>query len=341
MKKKKSTIHDISKALGINSSTVSRALNDSSLISDKTKEIILKKSVELGYQKNSLASKLRMNKTKTIGVIVPRIARHFCSSVIAGIEESAFDAGYDVIICQSLENAKREKKLIDTLLANRVDGVLIAISMETVNFDHLQNYRDQGFPLIFFDRPCEVSDCTNVIIDDFQASYDATEHLIKSGCKNIVYFSGPKTLKLYANRCEGYKAALKKYGIPINTDYILESALMEEDGIEGANKILNLPEVDGVFSSNDTTAISAIQHLIKNGKNVPEDINFVGFNNEPMSAVFTPSLTTISQPGLEMGKMASSILFDQIENENNSVSDQTKILKHELIVRNSTKECLI
>ena len=124
MKKKKATIHDISKALRINSSTVSRALNNSPLISKKTKEIILKKSIELGYQKNSLASKLRMNKTKTIGVIVPRIARHFCSSVIAGIEQSAFDAGYDVVICQSLESVNREKKLIETLLANRVDADL-------------------------------------------------------------------------------------------------------------------------------------------------------------------------------------------------------------------------
>jgi LacI family transcriptional regulator len=340
-KKKKATIHDISKALGFNSSTVSRALNDSPLIADKTKKIILEKSKELGYQRNSLASKLRTNKTKTIGVIVPRIARHFCSSVIAGIEEMAFDKGYDVIICQSLETVKREKKLLDTLLANRVDGVLIAISMETTNFDHLENYKNEGFPLLFFDRPCDIEGCTNVVIDDFKASFDATEHLIRKGCKNIVHFSGPKTLALYRNRWSGYRAALEKNNIPLNDNYIFESKLMEKDGVIGAQKILSLPEVDGVFSANDTTAISAMQYLKKNGKNVPEDIAFVGFNNEPMSAVFAPSLTTIHQPGFEMGRMASSLLFEEIDGTRRVKGDQVKVLNSELIIRDSTSKHML
>lgn len=338
MKKKKATIHDISKALGINSSTVSRALNDSPLIADKTKKLIREKSIELGYQRNSLASKLRTNKTKTIGVIVPRIARHFCSSVIAGIEETAFDQGYDVIICQSLENVNREKKLLDTLLTNRVDGVLMAISMETTNLEHLENYKNAGYPLLFFDRPCDIEDCTNVVIDDFKASYDATEHLIQKGCKNIVYFSGPKSLTLYVNRFNGYKAALKKYNIPLNEKFVFESHLMEEDGVLGAQKILELPEVDGVFSANDTTAISAIQFLKKKGKSVPKDIAFVGFNDEPMAAVFDPSLTTIHQPGFEMGRMASSLLFEEIDGTREVRGDQVKVLNPELIIRESTSK---
>lgn len=338
MKKKRATIHDISRALGINSSTVSRALNDSPLIANKTKKRIFEKAKELGYQRNSLASKLRTNKTKSIGVIVPRIARHFCSSVIAGIEETAFDQGYDVIICQSLETVVREKKLLDTLLTNRVDGVLMAISMETVNMEHLENYKDQGYPLVFFDRPCDIEGCTNVVIDDFQASFDATEHLILQGCKNIVYFSGPKTLTLYVNRFNGYKAALEKYKIPLNDKFVFESHLMEEDGVIGAQKILELPEVDGVFSANDTSAISAIQYLKKKGKNIPEDIAFVGFNNEPMSAVFDPSLTTIHQPGFEMGRMASSLLFEEIEGTRQVKEDKIKILNPELIIRDSTSK---
>ncbi len=279
---------------------------------------------------------MRTSKTNTIGVIVPRIARHFCSSVIAGIEETAFDAGYDVIICQSLENLNREKKLMDTLLSNRVEGILIAISMETVNFDHFYNYKRQGYPLIFFDRPCDISESTNVIIDDFQVSFDATAHLIRNGCKNIVYFSGPQTLTLYLNRVKGYKAALKKYGIPVNEDYIFESKLNEEDGVEGAKRILEMPEVDGVFSSNDTAAISAMQFLKENGKRIPEDIAFVGFNNEPIAAVFEPGLTTVNQPDFEMGKIASSLLFEQIRNKSDVNANETKILQSELIIRKST-----
>jgi len=302
MKNNNVTIHDISKALGIDSSTVSRALNNSDRVSKKTKEKIFNKAAELGYQRNSLASKLRTNRTNTIGVIVPRISRHFFSSVIAGIEETAFKAGFDVIICQSLESIEREKKLVETLLSNRVDGILISISMETSNFDHLNNYKNNGFPLIFFDRPCNVSENTNVIIDDVKAGFDATSHLIERGCKHIVHFSGPQNLELYRNRKKGYTNALNAYGIPFSDNLVIETQLMQQDGISAARQLLKLPKVDAVFSANDTAAISAMQYLKTKGINIPNDIAFVGFSNEPISAIIEPSLSTIKQPDLKWVK---------------------------------------
>lgn len=338
MKKSKATIHDISKALGINSSTVSRALNNSPRVSKKTKEKILSKAEELGYQRNSLASKLRTNRTNTIGVIVPRISRHFFSSVIAGIEETAFDAGYDVIICQSLESVERENKLMETLLSNRVDGILISISMETTINNHFEDYKRHGIPVIFFDRPFNISEHTNVIIDDYQVSFEATEHLIQKGCSNIVHFTGPQELELYKKRCEGYKAALLKYNLNVDSDYIIESQLMKEDGIESAKKLLNLSKVDGVFSANDTAAISAMQYLKTAGVRIPEDIAFVGFSNEPISAVIEPSLTTVKQPDFEMGKVATSLLFEQIKDKMSPEANQTKLLLPKLVIRNSTKK---
>ncbi|PCI32559.1 MAG: LacI family transcriptional regulator [Flavobacteriaceae bacterium] len=337
MKNNTVTIHDISKALGIDSSTVSRALNNSDRVSKKTKEKIFNKAAELGYQRNSLASKLRTNRTNTIGVIVPRISRHFFSSVIAGIEETAYKAGFDVIICQSLESVDREKKLVETLLSNRVDGILISISMETTNYEHLNNYKKNGYPLIFFDRPCNVSENTNVIIDDFKASFEATEHLIKRGCKHIAHFSGPQNLELYQNRKSGYLKALQKYDIPFSETLVIETQLMQQDGITAAKEILKLPKVDGVFSANDTAAISAIQYLKNQDVKIPEDIAFVGFSNEPISAVIEPSLSTINQPDFEMGKVASSLLFEQIKNKKYASENQTKILTPSLIIRNSSK----
>lgn len=333
MKKGKITIHDISKELGIDSSTVSRALNNSARVTQKTKDKILEKASELGYQRNSLASKLRTNKTNTIGVIVPRISRHFFSRVIAGIEETAFDAGYDVIICQSLESLKREKKLVETLLSNRVDGILISVSMQTQEVDYLKS---NDTPLIFFDRPYRVSENTNVIIDDYRVAFNATEHLISIGCKNIVHFSGPLELELYRRRKKGFIDALEKHNLNITEQNIIESRLMQEDGIENAKKVLNLQEVDGVFSANDTAAISAMQYLKKEGVKIPEDIAFVGFSNEPISAVIEPPLTTVNQCDFEMGKVASSLLFEQIKNKNAIIKGQTKILKPELIIRKSS-----
>mgnify|MGYP000598135681 CR=1 FL=1 len=334
MKKGKITIHDISKHLGIDSSTVSRALNDSERVSKKTKALILNTASEMGYQRNSLASKLRTNKSNTIGVVVPRISRHFFSSVIAGIEETAYDAGFDVMICQSLESLEREKNLVETLSSNRVDGVLISISMETTSFSHFDAFENHGAPIIFFDRPCRLERNTNVIIDDYKASFEATEHLIGNGRRHIVHLSGPQNLELYRNRKAGYMDALKKHNLVVDASYIFESQLMKEDGEELAQKILAIKKADAVFSANDTAAISAIQCLKEMGKKIPEDLAFVGFSNEPISAVIEPSLTTMSQPDFEMGKVATSLLLKQIKGEK---LNEIKVLKPTLIVRDSSK----
>lgn len=338
MKKEKATIHDISKALNIDSSTVSRALNDSPRVSKKTKDTILKKAKELGYQKNSLASNLRTNKTNTIAVVLPRISRHFFSTVIAGIEETAYEAGYNVIICQSLDTIDRERKIMSTLISNRVDGIIISISMETTSYEHLEAYKNLGYPIVFFDRPCGLKNCSNININNFHASFMITEHLIFQGCKHIAHFSGLQNIELYRQRKNGYLAALKKHQIEINNHYIFESNLSEEDGIKSAKKILELNHIDGLVSANDTAAISAMQYFKSQGIKIPEDIAVAGFNNDPISAVIEPSLTTINQPAFEIGKKASVLLLEQIENKSYSTVLQSTVLNSELIIRNSSRK---
>jgi LacI family transcriptional regulator len=336
MKKGKPTIHDIARSLEIDSSTVSRALSDSARVSKKTKVRIVEKAKELGYQRNMIASNLRTNKSNTIGVIVPRISRQFFSRVISGIEETAYKGGYDVVIGQSLDTIEREKNLLQTFYSSRVDGVLISISMETTSFEHLEAYKNHGFPIIFFDRPCNVAGCTNVLIDDFKASFDSTEHLINEGCKDIVHFSGPQNLELYRQRAKGYMEALKKYGVEIRDHYIFESNLMQEDGEASAKKLLKLANVDGVFSANDVAAIGAMKYLKSKGIRIPDDIAFAGFSNELISEVIEPSLTTVNQRDVEMGIAATSLLFEQIKNKSGKIQ-QKEMLDPELIIRNSSK----
>ena len=332
------TIHDIAKALGIDSSTVSRALNNSSRVSEKTKKRILEKAHALGYQRNSLASNLRTNKTNTIGVIVPRISRNFFSNIISGIEDAAYQEGYNVIICQSLESFDREKKIMETLLANRVDGILLSTSMETLSLDHLKPYLTHGGPIVFYDRPCNFENCSSITINDYKGSFKATEHLILNGCKDIVYFSGPETVALYQNRKKGYVDALAKHNIAYRSDYCMASNLSENDGIRLAEQMLKLPQVDGLFSSNDTAAIGAMKYLKNQGVSVPNDIAVVGFNNHPISSVIEPSLTTINQPDFIMGQLASSMLIRQIKQGDIGVSKETEILDVELIIRNSSQK---
>lgn len=339
MENGKITIHDIAKELNIDSSTVSRALSNNPRVKQKTKDMVLEKANELGYQRNLLASSLRNNKTNTIGVIVPRISRHFFSSAIAGIEETAYEAGYNVIICQSLEQLNREQKIANTLSANRVDGVLISISMETTDTNYLQIFKKNGTPLVFFDRHCDVPGNSNVVIDDFQGGFEATEHLILQGCKKIAHFSGPQELEIYKNRFKGYKSALEKHNIKLDNNLVISSKLMEIDGIESAKKLLSQPiTIDGIFSSNDTAAISALQYLKGEGIKIPEDIAIVGFSNEPISSVIEPSLTTIDQPGFEMGKIAANLLLAQINDKPGTIIAETIMLKPVLIKRNSSKK---
>ncbi|KJD31166.1 LacI family transcriptional regulator [Tamlana nanhaiensis] len=335
----KPTIHDIAKALGIDSSTVSRALNDSPRVSQKTKKKIIAKAQELGYQRNLLASNLRKNVSRTIGVVVPRISRYFFSSAIQGIEEAAYLAGYNVIICQSLEELEREQKIVEGLIANRVDGLLISISMETLNYNHLQAVINSDIPLVFFDRYCNLQGCSNVLIDDFNCGFNATEHLIQQGCKNIVHFSGPQYLKIYENRLEGYKAALKKYEVTFQ--HIISSKLMEVDGYNSMISALEAhPNIDGVFSANDVAAVGAMTYLKAQQIKIPDDVAIVGFSNEPISRVIEPALTTIDQSGLKIGEKATALLLNYIANKEASNETQTVMVDSNLVIRSSSKKMI-
>lgn len=336
MKDGKATIHDISKALGIDSSTVSRALNDSPRVSKRTKDKILDMAKELGYQRNSLASSLRTQKTYTIAIVLPRISRYFFATVISGVEEAAYEAGYNVIICQSLDNLNREKKIISSLISNRVDGILMSISMETTSYEHVEAYINLGKPIVFFDRPCSLKGCVNINIDNFQASFNATEHLILNGCKRIAHFSGSQKNELYRQRKLGYIEALKKHQITIDEALIFESSLSEEDGLISAKKIVQIGNVDGIYSSNDTAAIAAIKYLKSQQIEIPKDIAVVGFNNDPISAIIEPSLTTINQPAVQIGKIASKLLIEKIENKSKEVLESIQVLNSELIIRDSS-----
>lgn len=335
---KKTTIHEIAKALNVDSSTVSRALNDSDRVKAKTKKRVLDKAQELGYSRNMLASNLRRNKSNTIGVVVPRISRHFFSSTIAGIEAVASQAGYNVIICQSLEEIDRERKIIRNLMANRVDGILISVTMETHDNSHLTDCFDNGTPLVFFDRHVAgMKQTGKVLIDDLQGGFEATEHMIEQGCRKIAHLTAPLDVEIYKNRHKGYRSALEKYNLDYDKNLVFVSKLSKEDGYRLADKIVKeLDGVDGIFSANDFAAIGAMNYLKSMGKKIPEDMAIVGFSNEPTSAVIEPSLTTVDQSGEEIGRLACNLLLDYFENGNTLVNDKTIMLQPKLIVRDSS-----
>lgn len=338
----KVTIHEIAKILDLNSSTVSRALNDSSRVKEKTKKRIVEKATELGYKRNFLASSLRKNRSNTIGVIVPKISKNFYSSSIAGIEERAYEAGISVIISQSLEKLTREKKLVNTLFSNQVDGILIAVSLETSQGLHLKNIKKAKLPLVFFDRHLpQMEDSNKVLVDNFKGAYEATKHLIDNHCKKIMHLSGPQELAIYKNRFLGYKKALEDHHILYDPALVVSSELSEKDGKQIIMELVQKKKaIDGIFSGNDLAAIGAIKYLKKIGKKIPKEIAIVGFSNSPSAEIIEPALSTVAQSGFEIGKLACTLLIDRINQENPTSSHKTILIAPKLVIRNSSNKIL-
>lgn len=335
---KEITIYDIAEALNLSPATVSRGLKDHPSIRKDTRKKITDKAKELGYQQNLFASNLRRNRTNTIGVILQRLNSYFMSTVIDGMEKVATEAGYNLIISQSLESMKKEIANVKTLFNSRVDGLLVSLANDTDSTSHFEAALDRGIPLIFFDRVLEHPKCTSVVIDNYKAAYEVTKHLIDQGCKRIVHVTGSLKRNVYADRLRGYRQALTDNNIPYDERLVLSTLtnLNDQSGIEIVKEIQKMPILpDGLFCANDTSAVSCIKELKAAGLRIPHDIAVAGFNNDPLSRVIEPNLTTVNYPGREMGEAAASILIRRID-KLEGASLNSMVLRHELIVRESS-----
>ncbi len=331
------TIHDIAKKLNIAASTVSRALNNNSIVSESTRNLIKQTAQEMGYLPNAIAANFRTKRTNTIGVIVPLINRHFFSSVISGIEEIAYKNGFAVAISQSNDNFEKEEKIARTFFSTRVDGVIVSIGMQTTNFEHLRLFSKRKVPLVFFDRVAEEIPAHKIVVDDYRSAYRATEHLIEQGGKHIAHIGGPLNLKIYQDRLQGYKEAMQKAGFGIDESMLIHNSLTRTDGTNAVKKLMsNKQKPDAIFCANDTTALSVIIYLRTIGIKVPEDVLIVGFSNEPFSEVVTPSISTIKQPGFEMGQKAAELLITEIKTKTTIYPYQRIVMPAELIIRESS-----
>ncbi|RKN77024.1 LacI family DNA-binding transcriptional regulator [Ulvibacterium marinum] len=336
---KKITIYDLAKKLNVSPATVSRSLNDHPSISKKTKEKIIDAAKSLGYRTNKFAANLSQQKSNTIGVIVPRLNSNFMSTVLAGIEKVANDVGYNLIISQSLESAEKEVLNAKTLYDSGVDALMISLAYGTENFDHLTTFIDRKIPLLFFDRVFDLPNCPTILIDNEAAGYEATEHLINQGCTNILHIAGGLKRNVYCQRFKGYKRALEKYGITFKEDNLVEVDLDLSRVPEVITHIKESdPKIDGLFVANDTFAVHCIKELKKEGYNIPQDIKVMGFNNDPVSEVISPNLSTMDYPGYKMGVLAGQSIIGHLNGAINLQSANQITLRHTLIIRESTQK---
>jgi LacI family transcriptional regulator len=335
-KKGEVTIYDISRALNISASTVSRGLNNNPQVRKEVRRKIIQVANEMGYQPNKFASSLRLKRTRSLGVVIPRIDSHFMSTVISGIEKVANQEGYQLLISQSEESASLEAENIRALFNSRVDGFLVSLSSETKNLDHFQYVFRKNIPILFFDRVFYQSNCISIVIDNFKAGYDATQHLIDQGCRKIACVTGSLNRNVYNDRLQGFKQALSDNSVPYHDDLLIVTNLSDSSGEMIVKELMKHEAMpDAIFTANDSSAVSSICVLKKAGYRIPEDIAVVGFNDDPVSKVVEPNLTTVHYPGREMGEIAASTMIKILEGTQfEKVS--TIILNSELIVRQSS-----
>ena len=335
---KRPTIHDIARKLNIAASSVSRALNNSSKVSASTKELILKTAAELNYKQNYLASNLRKGHNQTIGVVVPRINQNFFSNVIAGLEEVTYKNGYNLVICQSNESNEREVRCVEALINQHVSCIIISISVEHKNSDHLKNALDQGIQLIQFDRVSAEIETFKVINDNELAATEAVSHLINEGYHRIALLEGPQNLSIFRQRKVGYLRALEQHQLSVAEELIIKNAWTKELGAKATRKLLSMANPpDAIFAStSDFSALGVLEVATQMGFKVPDALGICGYSNEAFSEITTPSITTVDQYSKRMGKAIADLYFEEIKNAHNSTVYKTVSIKPKLIVRSST-----
>lgn len=338
--KRKLTLKQIARELDVAVSTVSKALRDSSEISEDTRARIKAFAKLYNYRPNNIALSLKNRKTKTIGVIIPEIIHHFFTTVISGIEQEANKNGYHVIICMSNNSFDKEVINMELLANGSTDGFIMAVAKETQqkeDYHHLKEVINQGMPLVMFDRVIEDINCDKVIIDDVIGAKKAVKHLIDLNCKRIALITTVDYISVGKLRTKGYKEAHEEKGVPVDENLILKIDEFEKSELEIRNFLVD-KNIDAVFAVNEHFAIYAIKGLKEQGLSVPDDVLVIGFTNGELSKQFIPSLTTVSQHGAVMGAQAARLLIQRLENDaGDDWPSETIVVETELVERESTR----
>ena len=336
----KATLKQIAKELGVSVSTVSKALNGSPEISEPTKQRVQEYAKLKNYKPNVIGLNLKNRRTKTIGVLFPNILNSFFAKVFSGIEKVADEKGYKIITCITNESIEKEINALEMLSNGTIDGFILSIAEESQKmqkFNHFTTIINEGTPIVMFDRIADEVNCDKVIVDDFESAMNATQHLIKSGCKKIALLSAIDNLSVGKLRAQGFYKALENNGIKVDEKLVILANDNEEFNKRiGGFFIKNKP--DGVFALDEHASVTAMKLGIQNGYKIPQDLSLIGFADGVWSRRMTPSLSTVSQHGPEIGEVAAQLLIDKLESKEEIVTFTTTTIKTELRQRDSTKK---
>lgn len=335
---KKTTIYDIAKELNITVSTVSRALNNISSISDSTREAVVAMAKKMNYRPNKVASSLTSGKTYIIGVIVPSAQIHFFATVVHALEKYLKRFGYSIILYQSNESLESEQRGVDTLLEAQVDGIIASLSLETNEVSHFEKVKEEGKPLLIFDRTHDLLQSPSVTIDDEYAGYMATKHLIDQGYRKIAYITTTHQIKIFQERYAGYQRAIKEAKLKLRPEFIILGDLSVEGGFIGTNQLLQEKDrPDAIIGGDDFVALGIIKALHKH-EITPPTIGVMGFANQSFSEHIIPSLTTIDQQAVQMGNECAKLFLKLLDKSKTTALDEHVVLTPLLLERESTKK---
>ena len=316
------TLSDIADKLGITKVSVSKALRDHPDISTETKRLVREKADELGYRQNRLAQSLTLDKTYTIGVIIPKISHTFFADALEGINKVAYQNDYEIILCVSEESEEREKTHVDTLLSMQVDGLLVSVSEETTDTDHFEAVKKQNVPLVFFDRSVKGIDATSVTVDDERGAYKATEHALENGFETIVHVGGYSHVSIGNARRTGYENALRDHGIAPRDDWVFEGGFGEVDGYRGAVRMLERELTpDAIFAVTFPVALGVDDALKEQSPSLRERAQIYSFGQHGLNRFFEHPHTSIHQPAGELGSKGMTLLLEQIRDPSTDLKE--------------------
>jgi LacI family transcriptional regulator len=341
MKFEAATIKDIAKALGLSTSTVSRALRDSYEISPETKQLVLDYARQINYRPNPIALSLKEKRSRSIGVIVSEIANSFFSQIINGVESIAHQKGYNVLISQSRESYEKELSNLDYFASRSVDGILMSVSYETADYTHLKDLHGRGLPIVFVDRTADAINTHKVIADNFKGAYDATMHLVNNGYRKIAMLTNPSFVSISAERMAGYQKALEDTGLAPKEPSIKHcrhGGLSYEEVETAMDELMNSKDKpEAVFAGSDRLTTNCMRYCRAKNLAVPDQLAIVGYSNLDVADLLSPSLSVVRQPAFEMGAVGASLLLDTIESKRPVTSFETRVLPAELFARGSSE----
>ena len=322
--RRRTSLKDLARELGVSIATVSRALRSSPEIGLEMQAKVKELAKRLNYRPNPFAQSLRKEAPRVIGVVVPNLVTHYYSAVLDGIEQEAKKEGYSVISANTHENSDAEVKAIDNFISLHVEGIIACLAQDTTDYSHFEEISSMGIPLVFFGRTCLSDKFSCVMANGDEAAQEATQHLLDTGSRRIAFIGGPNHLDMVKRRKHGYLEALRENRVPIERELV----------VEATTKLLEMENrPDAILAFNDIITFAAFTAIKQKGLDIPKDVALIGFTDDVHAKYVTPKMSAIEDQSFEMGVQSCKLLLKSINGDSKIYK---KIVPQKLVIRETS-----